>query len=138
MNDLPSIVDTVRIALHILAASIWVGGQFVVGSATGALRRDHRDALGLLARSFGRVAWPAFVVLVLTGMWSLAVIDVTGTSTGYQVATFLKVTVAIASGGAAAVHSIGQSKTAKALGGAGSALFSVAALILGVVIRSGG
>lgn len=137
MDDLTALSDTIRLALHIFAASIWVGGQIVVGSAVGALRRDHRDALGPLARSFGRVAWPAYALVVLTGMWSLAVIDVTQTSTGYQVATLIKVLVALASGAAAAVHSYGNSKAAKAFGGAAASLTAVASLVLGVLVRSG-
>ncbi|MGA1565326.1 MAG: hypothetical protein ACO39Q_03875 [Ilumatobacteraceae bacterium] len=137
MNDLTSLSDTIRLSVHILAASIWVGGQVVVGSAVGALRRNHHDALNPLARSFGRVAWPAYALVVLTGMWSLAVIDVTQTSTGYQVATLIKVLVALASGAAATVHSYGSSKVAKAFGGAVASLTAVASLVLGVLIRSG-
>jgi putative copper export protein len=137
MSELTSAMDTVRISAHVLAASVWVGGQFVVGAAVGALRRDHQDALKPLARSFGRIAWTAYAVVVLTGMWSLAVMDVTATSLGYQFATLAKVSVAIGSGGAAAVHTMAQSRTMKALGGAAALILSVGALVLGVLIRSG-
>jgi hypothetical protein len=70
-------------------------------------------------------------------MWSLAVIDVTSTSTGYQVAVLAKVLIAIAAGAAAAIHSYGSTRAAKALGGAASAVLSVVALVLGVLISSG-
>ena len=38
-------IDTIRIFLHILGASVWVGGQIVLGSVVSGLRREHRDAL---------------------------------------------------------------------------------------------
>lgn len=137
MTELASTIDTVRVSLHVLAASIWLGGQFVVGGVVSSLRGTHRDALPLVARAFGRLAWPAFAVLVLTGMWSLAVIDVTATSSGYQEAVFAKVLTAIAAGAAAAIHSYGSTRAAKALGGAAAALLSVVALVLGVLMSAG-
>ena len=70
-------------------------------------------------------------------MWSLAVIDVASTSTAYQVTLLLKVAVALVSGAAAIVHSVGTSRAAKAIGGAVGSLGAVAAMALGVLSTTG-
>lgn len=130
-------LDTLRLVLHLLGASVWVGGQIVLGGVVSSLRAEHREALPLVAKAFARAAWPAYAVVVLTGMWTLAVIDVASTSTGYQVTLLLKVAVALVSGAAAVVHSVGTTRAAKALGGAVASLAAVAALFLGVLTTTG-
>ena len=130
-------LDTVRVLLHLLGAAVWVGGQIVLAGVVSGLRAEHRGALPVVARAFARTAWPAYAVVVLTGMWSLAVIDVASTSTAYQITLLLKVAVALVSGAAAVVHSVGTSRTAKAVGGAIGSLGAVAALALGVLTTTG-
>ncbi len=56
----------------------------------------------------------------------------------YQVTVFVKVGVALVAATAVAVHSLGTSKLALALGGAIGALASLAALFLGILLRTGG
>jgi len=129
--------DTLRLFLHVLAAAIWVGGQFVVGGAVPSLRRSHPDAVAVLARTFGRVAWPAYAVLVVTGMWSLGSVDLGATDTGYQVALFAKVLLAVASGAAAAVHQTATRRLGRAVGGAVASLSAVAALLVAVGLDAG-
>ncbi|MEY2974212.1 MAG: hypothetical protein RIR49_632 [Actinomycetota bacterium] len=130
-------LDTLRTLLHVLGASVWVGGQIVLAGVVSGLRGGHREALPLVARAFARTAWPAYAVVVLTGMWSLAVIDVSATSTAYQVTLLLKVAVALISGAAAVVHSVGTSRLAKAAGGAAGSVGAVAAMALGVLSTTG-
>lgn len=130
-------LDTLRVLLHLLGAAVWVGGQIVLAGVVSGLRAEHRGALPVVARSFARTAWPAYAVVVLTGMWSLAVTDVASTSTAYQITLLLKVAVALVSGAAAVVHSVGTSRTAKAVGGAIGSLGAVAALALGVLTTTG-
>jgi putative copper export protein len=130
-------LDTLRTLLHLLGAAVWVGGQIVLAGVVSRLRTEHREALPLVARAFARTAWPAYAVVVLTGMWSLAVIDVAATSTAYQVTLLLKVAVALVSGAAAVVHSVGTSRLAKAAGGAIGSLGAVAAMALGVLSTTG-
>jgi len=126
-----------RLSLHIAAVAIWVGGQLVVAAIVPKLRSGHRDALPLVAQGFARVAWPAFFIAIATGMWSLLVVDVGSTTTDYQVAMMLKVLSVLLSGAAAAIHSMGSSRAAKAIGGALGLVFALTALVLGVLIRSG-
>jgi uncharacterized membrane protein len=130
--------STVRLFLHVFASAVWVGGQFVVAGIVPGMRRAHPQALKTLAQGFGRVAWPAFAVVVVTGMWSLMEIDITATSSAYQVTIGVKIAFAIAAGMAAGVHAAGRSKLAVALGGALGALFSVVALFLGMLLDTGG
>ena len=130
--------STVRLFLHVMAATIWVGVQFALAGVVPVLRRQAPDTTKAVARAFAKVAWPAFAVLVITGIWNLVEIDITDTSTAYQATVFAKVALAMIAAAAVAVHSIGTSKLALALGGAIGALASVAALFLGVLLRTGG
>ncbi len=127
---------TIRITLHVLAATIWVGGQFTLAGLLPVLRK-HEGSAKQAARAFNRIAWPAFGVLVLTGMWNLAAVDVTAASNSYQVTVFIKIAVAIAAGVASAAHIAARSKLGLAIGGAIGALASVAAVFLGVLLHTG-
>lgn len=129
--------DTLRLVLHLLAASIWVGGQVVLGGLVPSLRRVHPEATKVAARAFARVAWPAFAVVVVTGLWSLAEVDLAGASSGYQVTMFIKIALAMGSGAAAAVHAMGRTRLVLALGGALGLLGAVGALALGVLLGTG-
>src|SRR3954466_7807883 len=68
-------VDSVRLFLHVLAATIWVGGQITLGALVPVLRRAGADIPRIAARQFGRLAWTAFAVLLATGFWNLASYD---------------------------------------------------------------
>ena len=137
MNSLTPLLDTIRISLHIAAVAVWVGGQLVVAAIVPKLRNDHRDALPLVAQGFARVAWPAFFFAIATGMWSLMAVDFGSTTIGYRVVMMLKVLAVLLSGAAAAVHSAGSSRAAKAIGGAFGLVFALTALVLGVLLSSG-
>ena len=131
-------LDTVRLFLHSLAAAIWVGGQFALAGVVPVLRAEAPHATKGAARAFAKLAWPAFAVLVITGIWNLVEVDIANTDTAYQVTVFVKIAVALTAATAVAVHSIGTSKLALALGGAIGALASLAALFLGILLRTGG
>ena len=128
---------TIRLFLHVIAATIWVGGQFALAGIVPTLRRVAPDSTKAVAQAFSRVAWPAFGVLVLTGMWNLMAIDITSTSGAYQGTVLLHIGLAMASGAFVAVHQFGQTKLALALGGALGGLFSVIALFVGILLRTG-
>ena len=132
MLDAPLV--TLRLFLHVLAAAVWVGGQLTLAGLVPALRRAGPEAPRAAARGFNRVAWPAYAVLVLTGLWNLAAI---GAGAGAQAGTLtVKLGMVVLSGVGAALHARARSRGAVALWGAVSALSGVAALFLGVALRT--
>ena len=128
---------TWRLTVHLLAAAIWVGGQFVLGALVPSLRKVAPAATPAVARAFARLAWPAFAVLVLTGIWNLSEVGFSNRPTSYQVTLFVKVALAAVSGVAAAVHQLGRSRVALAAGGAFAAVGATGALFLGVLLLTG-
>lgn len=128
---------TLRLFLHVLAASIWVGGQFALAGVVPALRRAAPEGTKPVAQAFARLAWPAFGVLVLTGMWNLTAIDITDTSSAYQATVLLHIALAAGAGMFVAVHQFGASVAAKAIGGSVGALLSIGALFIGLLLRTG-
>ncbi len=129
--------DTVRLFLHVLSASIWVGGQIVLGGLVPRLRRAFPESTKVAAHAFGRVAWPAFAVAVVTGIWSILDVSMSDQSTDYQVTIFVHVVLVAMSGTAAAVHSLGRTKLALALGGAIGLLTALAAMFVGLLTATG-
>ena len=130
-------LDTLRLFAHILAASVWVGGQIVLAGLVPSLRRAFPESTKVAAQAFARVAWPAFALVVVTGLWNLTEIDVTNTSTAYQVTLFVKISLAILSGAAAAVHQLGTSRAALAIGGALGLLAALGAMFSGYLLSTG-
>lgn len=130
--------ETIRLFLHVAAASVWVGGQITLAGMVPAMRRSHPESTSALARAFSRVAWPAFGLAVLTGMWALMAEDITSKSSAYQATILLKLAVAILSGVFSAVHSMGKSKAALAIGGALGALCAIGAMFLGILLNTAG
>ena len=127
---------TVRLGLHVLAAAVWVGGQLVVLALLPTLRAAGAEVPRAAARAFSRVAWPAFAVLVATGIWNLAEVDLLDRSSDYQVTVFVKLLLVAAAAIAVVVHSVGRSRRALAVGGAVGLLASLGAFALGVLLRS--
>jgi putative copper export protein len=130
-------LDTVRLSVHVLAATVWVGGQIVLAGLVPSLRHTFPGATTVTARAYARIAWPAYAVLVVSGLWNIAAIDVTDTTTEYQVTLLVKIALAVVSGAAAAVHQLGRSKLALALGGSVGLLGALGALFFGLVLRTG-
>lgn len=128
---------TLRLFLHVLTATVWVGGQLTLAGLVPGLRAIAPDAPRAVARRFNRIAWPAFGALILTGLWNIAAIDVADTSSEYQVTLFLHITIAAVSGLSAAAHAGATSKVVLAGAGALSGLSALGALFLGVLLRSG-
>jgi len=132
---IPVHASTIRLFLHVLAATVWVGGQFTLAGLVPALRGISADAPRIAARRFNRVAWPAFGVLVLTGLWNLAETDIGDRSTEWQVTLFAKLVVVALSGVSAALHIRASSRRALAVWGAVSGLTALLALFYGVQLH---
>lgn len=125
--------DTVRLFLHVLAATVWVGGQLTLAALVGVLRRAGAEVPRTAARRFNQVAWPAFGVLVITGIWNIAAerSKVTG---GYEVTLIVKLLVVLVSGATAYLHTRARTPRGTAVFGALTGLSALAALFLGVLL----
>jgi putative copper export protein len=128
---LPVSWATIRVFLHVLAATVWVGGQLTLAGLVPGLRRLSADAPRTVARRFNRIAWPAFAVVVATGIWNIVAIEPTWDS-DYGRTLMVKIAVVAASGACAFAHARARSKPGLAVLGAASALTAVAAVFLGV------
>ena len=127
--------DTVRLFLHVLAASIWVGGQLTLAALVPVLRRFGNDALGATARRFNQVAWIAFGLLIITGIWNIvAVRSQVSDSSDYRTTLIVKLAVVVVSGVTAALHVRSRTARERAIFGALTAISALAALFLGVLL----
>ncbi|HEX6526912.1 MAG TPA: hypothetical protein VF070_43890 [Streptosporangiaceae bacterium] len=125
--------DTVRLFLHVLAATIWVGGQLTVAALVPVLRRAGADIPAVAARRFAQVAWPTFGVLIATGIWNVIAVraKVTGS---YETTLVVKLVVVFVSGLAAALHQRARTPSGLAVFGALTGIGALAALFLGVLL----
>ena len=125
--------DTIRLFLHVLAATIWVGGQITLVALVPVLRRLGAEIPRAAANRFNQVAWPAFVVLVVTGIWNIAAVhaQIHGS---YETTLVVKLIVVVISGVTAALHARAQSPRWIAVFGALTGLSALAALFLGILL----
>jgi len=129
---LPSASTTVRLSLHVLAATVFVGGQLTVAGLLPTLRTIGGEAPRRVAVAFSRLAWPAFAVLVLTGIWNVAANHPSTKDSAWKTVLGVKIVVVVLAAAAAGIHSRARSKKAVALSGGLAGLFSLAAVVLGV------
>jgi putative copper export protein len=130
---LPVSWDTVRLFLHVLAAAVWVGGQITLAALVGVLRRLGAGVPRTAARRFNQVAWPAFGVLVATGIWNIAAVrsQIAGR---YEITLIVKLIVVLISGVTAFLHTRARTPAGTAVFGALTGVSALAALFLGVLL----
>ncbi len=131
---LPFTWETLRLFLHILAATIWVGGQLTLAALVPTLRAMGAQAPKAAARRFNQVAWPAFGVLVLTGIWNIVAESDKQSNPGYQTTLGIKMALVLLSGVSAFLHTRAKSKSGLAVWGALAALSALGATLFGVVL----
>lgn len=126
-------LDTLRLFLHVLAATVWVGGQLTLAALVPVLRRHDAEVPRLAANAFNRVAWPAFAVLVATGLWNIEAErdELTG---AYRVTLIVKLAVVAVSGLSAAAHARASTRRGLAVYGALTGASALVALLLGVLL----
>lgn len=126
-------LDTLRLFLHVLAATVWVGGQLTLAALVPVLRRHDAEVPRLAANAFNRVAWPAFAVLVATGLWNIEAErdELTG---AYRVTLVVKLAVVAVSGLSAAAHARASTRRGLAVYGALTGASALVALLLGVLL----
>jgi putative copper export protein len=126
-------LDGIRVSIHVLAAAVWVGGQLTLAGLVPTARGLGEGAARSLAQAFGRIQWPAFALLVVTGLWNVSATH-KGQPSAWQVVLDLKIAVVVVAGLAAWLHSRASSKAGLAVWGAITAVGSVTALVLGVFL----
>ena len=127
-------LNSIRTYLHILAVCVWLGGQIVLAGVVPKLRKSNPEALTNIARGYAAIAWPAMILIVFTGAWGLAEVDVANNSTEYMVTFGIKMLLVAMAVIATLIHSNGTSKLAKGLGGTIGLLATLIAAYCGVLI----
>lgn len=130
-------LDTIRLFVHVLAASIWVGGQFVLAGAVPGLRKVGPDATKAAANGFARVAWPAFGIAFITGMWNIFALG-TDLPSGFMAVLGIKVVLVVVAGASAAAHSASSKRAVIAATGAIGGILSLVIMFLGVLLTTHG
>ncbi len=133
----PQLADALtilRLSLHVFAACVWVGGQITLGGLVPTIRREAPQSLTGVARAFARLAWPAYALLIVTGVWNVAAMHVGQASSAWNLVFAVKMALVVVAGVGTFVH---QRATTASLRGAAAGvgtLATVAALVLGVAL----
>jgi len=117
--------------LHLLGATVWIGGLIVVATLVPAVRRvtTDREVIRVLARRFGLVSWTALGTLVLTGAWMAA-------DRVWNTVLITKVSLVLVSAILAGWHTLTARSQSPALRGAVQGVILILALaILGLAIN---
>jgi putative copper export protein len=133
----PQLADAltgVRLILHVLAASVWVGGQFTVAGLLPTVRGLGEDAPRAVARALARLLWPAYAVLVVTGFWNVSAVHAGHASSAWNAVFGIKMVMVLAAGVGVFLHQRATTRAGLAVWGAVGAVASVAALCLGVFV----
>ena len=129
---------TVRISLHLLGVSVWIGGQIVLAALVPVARAVGPDVPRRLARRFGQVAWPFFALAVVTGIWNLTQVHVSDHTVGYQITLAVKLLLVAVSGVTAFLHGLVPNPVARGVTAGLALLAALAALVCGVLLVYGG
>jgi putative copper export protein len=131
---LASGLDGFRLILHVLAATIWVGGQFTVAGLLPTIRSLGDDAPKQVARAFARLLWPAYAVLIVTGFWNISAVHAKNASSAWNAVLGIKITFVLIAGVAVFLHQRSTSKVGLAVWGSIGGVASIVALGLGVFL----
>jgi putative copper export protein len=133
LAQLAPAVDGVRLSLHVLGASVWVGGQITVAGLVPTARRLGEDAPRRVARAFSRLSWPAYLLLLATGLWNVAETH-EAQSHAWDAVLGVKIAVVLLAGLSAWLHGRARTRRALATWGAVAGLASISALVMGVLL----
>lgn len=118
--------------IHLVAATVWVGGLILMAGIVPAVRGapDDRTVIQAIARRFGVISWTALAVLVVTGLTMIMI--------GFGLSTTLttKIGLVIVSAGLAAWHAIyARSQRPRTRGMVQATILVLALVIVGLAIR---
>jgi putative copper export protein len=127
-------LDGFRLILHVFAAAVWVGGQLTVAGLLPTIRTFGEDAPKKVGRALTRLLWPAYAVLVITGLWNISTFNLKDAPTAWNVVLGVKIADVALAGVAVFLHQRATSRRATAVWGATGAIATVIALCLGVFL----
>ncbi len=128
-------LGSVRLFVHVIAATVWVGGQLVLAALVPILRSQDPGLPKIAAQAFNRVAWPAYWVLVATGVWNIAA-EQAEAPTGWTTVLAVKVALVALSGVAAFLHTRASTTPGLAVWGALSGLSALSAVYVGILLAA--
>ncbi len=134
--SLPDLVTAIRLSLHILSATIFVGGQLTLAGLLGTIRTLGEGATKRVAQTFGRIQWPAYFILIITGFWNVAAMHTGSAAHSWVVVLSIKIAVALLAGLFAYLHQRATSRPKLAAYGSLAGTASLVALILGALLSS--
>jgi putative copper export protein len=127
-------LDGFRLILHVFAAAVWVGGQLTVAGLLPTIRTFGEDAPKKVGRALTRLLWPAYAVLVITGLWNISTFNLKDAPTAWNVVLGIKIADVALAGVAVFLHQRATSRRGTAVWGAIGAIATVIALCLGVFL----
>jgi putative copper export protein len=133
-TQLASTSTVVRVSLHILAACVWLGGQIVVAGLLPTIRSLGEEAPRKVAQAFGRLSWPAFWLLVLTGFWNYAAVHGSTQSSSWNAAFGAKMLMVAAAGVGVFLHTRAKTPRARGIFAGIGTLATLIAMVLGILI----
>ncbi len=123
-----------RLTLHVLAATIWVGGQFVVAGLLPTVRGLGDSAPRQVAKAFGRLSWPAYWLLIATGVWNYLAVDHKVATNGWNAVFGIKMILVVVAGLGAYLHTRASTPRGRGIYAGVGTLASIAALVMGVAL----
>ncbi len=109
-----AVADGLVTWVHLICASIWVGGSIFIAAVAVPVLKSHtkstEELVGLMVRigrQFNRITMPAFAILIVSGIYnSRAFISQPSAllDSGYGVLLLIKIALVIATVGAYVVH----------------------------------
>lgn len=132
--QLADTTSVIRLSLHVLEASVWVGGQFALAGLVPTIRGLGDGAAQKVARAFGRLSWPAYWLLIVTGFWNYASVDHQHASSGWNAVFGIKMLCVVVAGVGSYMHTKASSAKLRGIYAGVGMLASIAALVLGIAI----
>jgi uncharacterized membrane protein len=131
---LASLSSVIRLSLHVLAACVWLGGQLVLAGLLPTIRSFGDEAPRRVARAFGRLSWPAYWLLLLTGFWNYAAVHGAGATSAWNTVFALKMLCVVVAGVGILLHARASSPRARGMFAGIGTLATMLALVMGVAL----
>jgi putative copper export protein len=127
-------LSVLRLSLHVLAATVWVGGQFVLAGMLPTIRGLGEGAPQKMAQAFGRLSWPAYWLLIATGVWNFIAVGPANASSAWNAAFGIKMVCVVVAGLGTYLHTKAKAPKSRGVYAGVGTLASIAALVLGIAL----